>query len=164
MCSIHHHIVCRIEHSLCVGGAGSRYFGCRCRPIECARRMVVPNSVHASRKRPLLVRKGPIMISACIPSREGLCMKEAMRSACIAAATGFPVRVLKVNICLITDCRHFPFVVLPSLCRPSIDLRTCPKPNIGSPRPKLQKEVRACRDTSVHSSWGPKESVRLRPV
>lgn len=54
--------------------------------------MVVPNKVHASRKRPLLVRYGPIMMSVCMPRRVGWFMKDALRRACMLAATSNFVR------------------------------------------------------------------------
>ena len=96
MCSIHHHSICRRAHSR-GGGAGSRYLGLRCRPMEWARRIVRPNSVHASRKRPLFVRYGPIMINVWIASSVGRFMKDAMRRACIAAATVVAVSMLRSN-------------------------------------------------------------------
>lgn len=55
MCSIHHHSVRRIMLSRSCG-ADSRTFGSRWRPMECASRIVVPNSVQASRNLPLLVK------------------------------------------------------------------------------------------------------------
>src|ERR1700760_3793627 len=55
--------------------------------MECARRMVVPNNVHASRKRPLLVRYDPIKISVWTHSSVGRFMNEASRRHCILAPT-----------------------------------------------------------------------------
>lgn len=57
--------------------------------MECAKRIVVPNRVQESKKRPLFVKYGPIMMSVWMPKSVGLCIKEARRRACIAAATIF---------------------------------------------------------------------------
>lgn len=59
--------------------------------------MVVPNRVHASRNRPLLVKYGPIRISVWMLRRDGLCIKDASRKACMAAATGFMLELLNVS-------------------------------------------------------------------
>lgn len=164
MCIIHHHNVCRMEHSLCVGGAGSRYLGCRCSPIEWARRIVVPNRVHASRKRPLFVRNGPIMMRAWIPSSVGLCMKEAIRSACMAAATVVLVRHLECHSWRSTDCTHFLSPIPLSWFRLSTGLQICPMRSTAIQGLTRRIIERAYRDTSARSSSGPRGNARLLPV
>lgn len=66
--------------------------------MACAKRMVVPKRVQESRKRPLFVKYGPIIMSAWMPRSVGLCRKEARRRACIAAATIPSVSLIHVVI------------------------------------------------------------------
>ena len=60
-------------------------------------RIVVPKIVHASIKRPLLTKYGPMMTRACTASNVGVFMNDPSRSACIAAATGTPVIGMQAN-------------------------------------------------------------------
>ena len=59
--------------------------------------MVVPKRVQASRNRPEFARKGPIMMRASTVNSEGLCMNDAMRKACIAAATWSVVSITELH-------------------------------------------------------------------
>lgn len=73
--------------------------------------MVVPKSVHASRKRPELHRNGPIMIRDSTANSDGLCMKDEMRRACIEAATETLISVRCWGEGP-THCRRCPFAPL----------------------------------------------------
>lgn len=84
--SINHQRLRRTEHSW-AEGPGTRNFGWRCSPIECANRIVTPNRVQASCILPRLVRYRPIMRSVLTPRRVGSLMKEALRKACMLAVT-----------------------------------------------------------------------------